>query len=68
MATYTAAKVMKKDGELGSIAPGKLADLVLVNGDPTSNISDIRKVDTVVKGGAVMYPSELYPAMGIRAQ
>ncbi|HEX8892256.1 MAG TPA: amidohydrolase family protein [Terriglobales bacterium] len=68
MATLTAAQVMKRDGELGSIAPGKLADLVLVNGDPAANISDIRKIDTVVKGGAVMYPAELYPAVGIRAQ
>ncbi len=68
MTTYTAAKIMKKDGELGSIAPGKLADLILVNGDPSTNISDIRKIETVIKGGAVMYPSELYPAMGIKAQ
>lgn len=68
IATYTAASVMKKDGELGSVAPGKLADLILVNGDPAANISDIRKIDTVMKGGALMYPAELYPAMGIRAQ
>lgn len=68
MATYTAAKLMKKDSELGSIAPGKLADLILINGDPSTNISDIRKIDTVIKGGAVMYPAELYPAMGIKAQ
>jgi imidazolonepropionase-like amidohydrolase len=68
MATLTASQVMKRDSELGSIAPGKLADLILVNGDPAANISDIRKIDTVVKGGAVMYPAELYPAMGIRAQ
>ena len=67
MATLTAARVMKRDSELGSIAPGKLADMILVNGDPTINISDIRKIDVVVKGGAVMYPSELYPAVGIRA-
>ena len=67
MATLTAARVMKRDGELGSIAPGKLADLILVNGDPTTNISDIRKIDTVIKGGAVMYPAELYPAMGVAA-
>ncbi len=67
MATLTAARVMKRDGELGSIAPGKLADLILVNGDPTTNISDVRKIDTVIKGGAVMYPSELYPAMGVAA-
>ena len=68
MATLTAAQIMKRDSELGSIAPGKLADLILVDGDPTTNISDIRKIDTVIKGGAVMYPAELYPAMGIRAK
>jgi len=66
MATLTAAQVMKRDHELGSIAPGKLADMILVEGDPSTNISDIRKIDTVTKGGAVMYPKELYPAMGIR--
>jgi hypothetical protein len=68
MATLTASRIMKRDAELGSISPGKLADLILVNGDPVANISDIRKIDTVVKGGAVMYPAELYPAMGIRAR
>ncbi|HYV73894.1 MAG TPA: amidohydrolase family protein [Candidatus Binatia bacterium] len=68
MATLTAAQVMKRDSELGSIAQGKLADMILVNGNPTANITDIRKVDVVVKGGAVMYPKELYPAVGIRAQ
>lgn len=40
MATPTAAQVMKRDNELGSIAPGKLADMILVDGDPTTNISD----------------------------
>src|SRR5579862_640987 len=68
MATLTAAQVMKRDSELGSIAPGKLADMILVNGDPTANISDIRKIDMVIRAGAVLYPKELYPAMGIRAQ
>ncbi len=68
MATLTAAQIMKRDSEVGSITPGKLADMILVNGDPTANISDIRKIDTVIKGGAVMYPAEMYPAMGIRAK
>jgi len=68
MSTYEAAKLMKHDADLGSIAPGKLADMVLVKGDPTTRISDIRQVDLVVKGGAFYRPSELYPAMGIRAQ
>ena len=68
MATLTAAQVMKRDNELGSIAPGKLADMILVNGNPTTNISDIRKVDTVIKGGTLIYPKELYSAFGVRAQ
>ena len=68
MATLTAAQVMKRDNELGSVAPGKLADLILVNGDPTTNISDIRKLGTVIKGGAVMYPAEIWPALGVRPQ
>jgi len=68
MATLTAARVMKRDGELGSITAGKLADMILVNGDPAANISDIRKIETVIKGGAVMHPAEMYPAVGVRAQ
>ena len=68
IATLTGAQVMKRDNELGSITPGKLADMILVSGDPTTNISDIRKVDTVIKGGAVMYPKELYSAIGVRVQ
>jgi len=67
MATLTAAQVMKREGDLGSVAPGKLADMILVNGNPTVNISDIRKIDTVIKGGAVMVPEEMYPAMGVSA-
>lgn len=68
MATLTAAQVMKRDNELGSIGPGKPADMILVNGDPTTNISDIRKIDTVIRGGVVIYPRELYSAIGIRTQ
>ena len=67
MATLTAAQIMKRDADLGSIASGKLADMILVSGDPTTKISDIRNIDTVIKGGAVMYPAELYPAMGVAA-
>jgi imidazolonepropionase-like amidohydrolase len=66
--TLGAAQVMKRDRELGSIEPGKLADMILVNGDPTTNISDIRKIDTVIKGGALIYPREIYPALGVRTQ
>jgi imidazolonepropionase-like amidohydrolase len=64
-ATLNAAKIMSMDKELGSIAPGKLADLTLVDGDPTKNISDIRKTAVVVKDGVLYYPSELYTEVGV---
>jgi imidazolonepropionase-like amidohydrolase len=53
------------DNDLGSIAPGKLADMVLVDGDPTTNISDVRKTAVVVKDGIVYKPAELYTELGI---
>ncbi|MFL6208999.1 MAG: amidohydrolase family protein [Pyrinomonadaceae bacterium] len=66
MATLGAARVMKRDAELGSLAPGKLADLILVDGDPSSHISDIRRVSTVVKDGVVYQTAALYQAIGVR--
>jgi imidazolonepropionase-like amidohydrolase len=68
MATIEAATIMHKDKELGSITPGKFADLILVSGDPTNNIGDIRRVDVVIKNGDVYRPAEMYPAFGIRAE
>ena len=68
MATIEAATVMRKDKELGSITPGKFADMILVSGDPTNDISDVRRVDVVIKNGDVYRPAEMYPAFGIRAE
>jgi len=51
VATLGAARVVKADAELGSIGPGKKADLVLVEGNPTVNIADIRRTRVVIKGG-----------------
>ena len=64
-ATWVAATVLKQQDRLGSIEPGKLADLVLVEGDPGMNISDIRRCRTVFKNGAMFSSAELYAAMGI---
>ena len=44
---------------------GKYADMVLVDGDPAKNISDIRKVATVFKGGRVYDPAAIEKALGI---
>ena len=66
IATIGAARVAKRDGDLGSVTPGKLADLILVEGDPARRISDIRRVSLVVKDGAVYDTAALYKAIGVR--
>jgi imidazolonepropionase-like amidohydrolase len=66
LATFGAAQVMKHDDTRGSIAPGKLADVILVDGDPSTNISDIRNVELVVKDGLLYRSAELYRALGVR--
>lgn len=66
IATLQSAKVMNKDKELGSIEKGKLADMMLVNGDPTKNISDVRKTVTVFRDGAVVQTADIYKALGIQ--
>lgn len=40
--------------------------MILVDGDPTQHISDIRHVGTVIKNGELYRPAEMYPAFGIR--
>ena len=56
-ATIVSARVMKLDGESGSIEVGKRADMVLVEGNPLEKISDIRRVVSVVANGR-MYDSK----------
>ena len=68
IATIEAAQVMHLDKDFGSVTAGKYADMILVNGDPTKQMSDIRHVDTVIKNGVVYKPAELYPAFGIRPE
>ena len=66
LATLGAARVMKRDQEVGSIAPGKLADMILVDGDPSQHISDIYKVKTVIKDGVVYQVADLDRALGVK--
>jgi len=66
VATLDAARVSGRANDLGSIEPGKLADLVLVEGDPTVRISDVRNVRLVVKNGKVYDPAKLCAELGIR--
>jgi len=65
MATWAPAEVMGVTRDRGAIAPGRYADLVLVDGDPSRDVSDIRKVALVVKGGRVYDPVAIQRALGI---
>lgn len=54
IATLGAAKVMHRDKTTGSVEPGKVADLIIVDGDPLADISALRNVVTVVQAGRVV--------------
>ena len=65
MATLTPALVMGVNKDRGVIAAGKLADMVLIDGDPTQNIREINKITTVIKGDKVYDTAAIEKALGI---
>jgi imidazolonepropionase-like amidohydrolase len=52
-ATSLNAEAMRLSGQIGSIAPGLQADIIAVDGDPTKDITALRHVTFVMKGGTV---------------
>ena len=67
MATLTSAQVVGADRERGVIAAGKLADMILIEGDPTVHIEDIHEATIVIKDGHVFHPAQIEKALGITA-
>jgi imidazolonepropionase-like amidohydrolase len=51
IATSNGAEFLGEGGQIGTLAVGKQADLVVIDGDPSGNIKDIEKVETVFKDG-----------------
>ncbi|MDO6565915.1 amidohydrolase family protein [Alteromonas sp. 1_MG-2023] len=66
MATIRAAEITKQADKLGSIEVGKNADVILIDGDPLENLSDIRNVELTFKGGYYYDVKALYAALGIK--
>lgn len=66
IATLGMEEYIGRAHELGSIERGKLADFFLIAGDPTRDISAIRRPRMVMRGGVVYFPNEIYTALGIR--
>ena len=63
IASFNGAKFLGQDDRLGSIAAGKIADLVVIDGDPSRNIADIEKVVTVFKDGVGYDSAKLLEAV-----
>jgi hypothetical protein len=66
IATENGARYTGLLAETGTIERGKRADLILVDGDPTRDISDIRRISLVITGGAAYAPGEIYEAFGVK--
>lgn len=66
IATIVPARVMKDEKDYGSITTGKVADLVIVNGQPAERITDLRKAEFVLRAGRMYAVRDLYAAIGVR--
>jgi imidazolonepropionase-like amidohydrolase len=67
LATIGSARVMGEEASFGSIAAGKIADLVLIDGRPHERIADLRKVELVFRAGRGYAPKALTDAASTSA-
>ena len=63
IATIGCARVMHDDKDYGSVATGKVGDVIIVNGNPAEHVKDIEKVETVIRAGRVYKVHDLLSAV-----
>ena len=61
MATHIAAKILRRDDTHGSVEVGKVADLLIVRGNPSKNINDTREIAYVIQDGEIIDRASLRP-------
>jgi imidazolonepropionase-like amidohydrolase len=66
LATLGCETYFDRQADLGTIERGKLADMVLVAGDPTKDISQIRQTRMTMVGGVAYYPAEIFEHLAIK--
>lgn len=52
-ATRVGAELLGREADLGTVEPGRFADVIAVNGDPLRDVAELEKVVFVMKGGQV---------------
>lgn len=66
MATLDAARALKLDKKVGTVAPGKRADLVIVQGDPIADLKAMRHTVFTMRAGVLYKTEPLYAAAGVK--
>ncbi|TPE59430.1 amidohydrolase family protein [Sandaracinobacter neustonicus] len=65
-ATLDSSAHLKRGADYGEVKPGKMADFMLLPGDPVKDIKAIKAISMVVKNGTVYFPEQAYEALGIK--
>jgi imidazolonepropionase-like amidohydrolase len=66
LATIGAAKVLGVDADMGRIAPGYRAELILIDGDPLADLAALRRVTMTLRGDRYYRAVELHEAIGVK--
>lgn len=65
MVTYEAAKIMGMEQKLGSVETGKMADFIIIDGNPLQDISEVRKIELLIKNGIIYDVNDILEGMGL---